>query len=457
MRELGFDSSQRLIRSHGIGDSDSVFPRFCTEDLREVHAPFLKAADSDGNWNRRTSCDDQRNHPMEQTSTESSNETSLPFVHSFLHSLGGDAETVDILKAVLLDLLPRANLQRHDQDVRLGLEEVLENKFAGIINGSAWDRGELQIYKMCGQIFLGAVLDLLNWMTSSPIQILTMGILAACVAGIISCVIDFVLNRPAAGYKPWTGIVQGRRCTGRRWTRTNSIKLSHRLMFCLIVSAECINDKGITDSMLPRNDIGFEGAFSGTTNMQDRQDPLKFENAEIGSKLHASRADGQQEHSTMKGDNDYSMLMQRLQYQWPRWFGPDALCGMDGRDVRVRIWPITGRRNAYMRPHLQKHTVQLKRNGQYQEQIQNVPEITRALDNGFRIVIVNCPRDLFDHHQHRAEILAVDDGHEFNWQFEPVLADVFGTDFRFRAAAMVPKPEETISVQLLFDIFHEWH
>ena len=345
-------------------------------------------------------------------------------------------QSATILKAIFDDLLPRAkstssNFPRRD------VSGALNDHVAGMLNGTAWEKGELQIYWMCGMIITRATFDLMNWMIGRNVIILVFGILMAFVGLGIHEIIKVIKNRHCTGYESWSGIVQGRRCVGRRWKRTPLIKLSHVLMIGLVVSAECHGSLRTGDS-LQRNLGATEENFSFSSSYQH---PQSTENGMFEG----------------KHEMDGMMLMQRTQNEWPRWYGPEALDVHDDKSIKAKVWKVTGRRNAYMNPQMRWESTSLRRDGRYHEQLQDLSGIRQMFGDAFDLLPVHCSRDIFDHHQHREDILAVDQGHEFQWKFVPMLGDFHGINFRFRAAAMIPKPEQTITILLLFDIYHEWH
>ena len=150
---------------------------------------------------------------------------------------------------------------------------------------------------------------------------------------------------------------------------------------------------------------------------------------------------------------DFNSLMQGLR----RWYGPSSLWGEDHAAVKVRLWPLASQH--YTNAQFVKWPAQLQRDGDLRAQLAQDPRIAHQYGNDFVHLITDARRDGFDHTHARAEILIVQTQHQFGWHFAPgpCLGDYYKNGFSWRAAALIPQPEDTITVLLLFDIFEETH
>ena len=148
---------------------------------------------------------------------------------------------------------------------------------------------------------------------------------------------------------------------------------------------------------------------------------------------------------------DFNSLMQGLR----RWYGPSSLWGEDHAAVKVRLWPLASQH--YMNAQFVKWSAQLHRDGDLRAQLAHDQRIALQYGNDFVHLVTDARRDGFDHTHARAEILIVQTRHQFGWHFAPCLGDYYKNGFSWRAAALIPQPEATITVLLLFDIFEETH
>ena len=138
-----------------------------------------------------------------------------------------------------------------------------------------------------------------------------------------------------------------------------------------------------------------------------------------------------------------------------RWYGPSSLLGEDNAEVAVRMWPLSSQR--YMNAQFVKWHKQLRRDGDLRVQLLQDVRVVKEYGTHFDYLVTDARRDGFDHTHARAEILLVETQHPYGWQFAPCLGDYYKNGFSWRAAALIPKPDTSITVLLLFDIFEETH
>ena len=431
-------------------DPDAPIFKACNRGFDVYQSPFLVDSRRDKVFSRMTLTRSLRIFAWDGHKTDGRDVLSNSSAVCLARIVQNEVGPALLLKATFEDLLPRDLSLSSSPFPRRDVFAAWSEQTKGMANGTAWEHGELQAYWICGMVIFGISKDLTYWMMQKNVVILMCGIAVAAIFLAIYELITLLQNRPRARYEPWNGIVQGRRCTGRRWKRTTSLRLTQAMILCMVVSAECIGDQKVSRQS---NKEWAENAGMHEAQTDDQEDVSRAE-------IPATMTDRERYNNSEGLDRelqDESFLMQNRQQGWTRWYGPDALQPLDGKVVMARVWRVTGRRNKYMNTQHKWQSVRIERNGEYWEQLYQVPEIAEMLGHEFDMITVDCQRDIFDHSHHRVEILAADSGHEFGWTFIPVLGDVHGINFRFRAAAMIPNPEREITVQLMFDIFHEWH
>ena len=310
--------------------------------------------------------------------------------------------------------------------------------------------------EMCGIVLCGLFRDSMKGLSEGCIMSLPLAIIFVMAVLAIHEAVHFGMKRSRPTRESWMGIVRRERCTGRRRRRCNSIKMLYVFLLGMIVTAECTNEKARAIGIRDHHDTGTDSWHTprkGDVARDERnEDAYNTTLQALGSQL-KDLEDGR--HGAKEGDE--GSMMQSLQYEWPRWFGPSTLNVIDQKTIKVRAWTLTGRRNRYMYPQFEKHTVSVVRDGNWVEQVTAEKEVRSSLEGEIHVKTVQCPRDIFDHRQHRAEVLVYERQHEYNWRFTPMLGDYHDDNLRFRAAAMVPAPEGSFYVSLLFDIFHERH